>query len=83
MSAIDCRRPEFSASPIVPSSPETSPAPNTISTPMPFAVAVRNTEPSSEIAATTATASAIRSPDATGWSGHQSPITPVTTTALA
>ena len=48
---------------------------------MPFAVAVRKIEPSSESAATTATASARRRPAPTGGWGHQSPITPVTTTA--
>ena len=84
-----CRRstaavPEFRASPIVPSSPATSPAPNTMSTAMPFAVALQeHRAAASEIAATAATASAIRRPEATGWSGHQSPMTPVTTTAAA
>ena len=50
---------------------------------MPFAVAVRKTEPSSAIAAITTAAA--RQPEAapTGVVGHQSPIAPVMSTAPA
>ena len=44
------------ASPTCPSSPAVSPAPKTMKTAMPFAVAVRNTDPRSDSAATIATA---------------------------
>ena len=50
---------------------------------IPFAVAVRKTEPSSESAATIATPPASSIAGTTMWSGHQSPVRPVITMAAA
>ena len=81
--AIVCSVFEFRASPTEPSSPPSSPAPKTIRTAIPFALAERKIEPRSASAATTTTAAARRTPAPTGSLGHQSPNTPVTTTAPA
>ena len=50
-------------------------------TAMPLAVEDRNTEPSSDSAAITSTASTSPAPGPTGSSGHQSPVIPVITIA--
>jgi hypothetical protein len=55
-----------------------SPEPKTMKTAIPLAVAERNTEPSSEIAATMETPTASSSAGSTIRSGHQWPISPVT-----
>jgi hypothetical protein len=68
-----------SASPIWPSSPATSPAPNTMKTAIPLAVADRKTEPASDTAAMMATASASPSAGTTMRSGHQPPVMRVIT----
>ena len=62
---------EPSASPICPSSPAVSPAPNAMKTAMPFAVEASTTDPASDSAATTATASASSIAGTTTRSGHQ------------
>ena len=74
---------ESSASPIWPSSPATRPAPKTMNTAIPCAVAVMNTEASTEIAATSAAASASASAGQDEWSGVQSPNARVSTRAIA
>ena len=63
---------EPSASPIWPSSPAVSPAPNSMKTAIPLALAESSTEPASESAESTATAAASISAGATVRSGHQS-----------
>ena len=54
-----------------------------MNTAMPFAVAVRKTEPSSESATTITTAKASSAPAATTLSGHQPPTSPVVTVSTA
>ena len=80
--AIRSSRSELSASPIWPSSPATSPAPTYRKIAIPFAVADRKTDPSSERPTTTTTAAASSTAGVTSRSGHQSPVVPVITTAI-
>ena len=71
--------PEPIAWPIGPADRRRAHAPKTMNTAIPLAVAVRNTEPSNEIATTIETADGeLERRRATIRSGHQSPISPVT-----
>ena len=84
MFAIVCSVCEFSASPIEPSRPASRPAPKSMSTAIPFAVAERKTEPSSdERRDDDDRRGQARAPAPTGSVGHQSPIAPVITTPPA
>ena len=56
-----------------PSSPATRPAPKTMNTAIPFAIELRNTDPSSDTAATIATPPASSNPGVTMRSGHHDP----------
>ena len=67
----------LSASPIWPSRPAARPAPKSMKTAMPLAVEVRKTDPRSDSAAITSTATTSPSPGSTGLSGHQPPLMPV------
>ena len=64
-------------SPICPIRPATRPAPKTMNTAMPLAVAVIATEPSTEIAAMSTTAPASESAGSTTRLGHQPVNAPV------
>ncbi len=70
---------EWIASPIWPSRPPTSPAPNSMRTAMPLAIVDRYTDPASEMAVTITAAAASSIAGSTTSSGHQPPASPVIT----
>ena len=70
-----------SASPICPNRPAARPAPKSMKTAIPFAVADSHTEPSRDMPAITRTPAASPSPGPTASSGHQPPVAPVIRTA--